>query len=289
MNIDILSALLVLGGLGLLFGLGLGVASKIFAVIKDERIEQVEAVLPGANCGACGAPGCAGFAEGVIKGKYAVNGCTVGGSAVAQKIAAIMGTAALDVVPMVAVVQCRGDKDNAVERAVYQGILDCKAAVLIGNGSKGCVFGCLGLGTCVQACPFKAMSMGKNGLPWVDEAMCTGCGECVRVCPRNIMRLVPRNQKVFLACVSRDFGKAVKAVCKVGCIGCSLCANPKTTPNEIITMNDKLPVIHYDRVKDPDQDLQNAVYKCPTHSFGVWDNGKKPMTVSSEKSEEVPV
>lgn len=269
MDVSIVSAMMVLGGLGLLFGVGLAIASKIFAVARDPRVERVEAVLPGVNCGACGAPGCSGFAEGVVSGKYPVNGCPVGGIDVAREVARIIGTEAEETVPRVAVVCCRGDMDNATERAVYQGIEDCHAAVLIGEGAKGCVYGCLGLGTCVRACPFNAMTMGDKGLPIVHEAFCTGCGACVRACPRHIMQLIPRNQGVYLGCVSRDFGKAVKSVCKVGCIGCSLCANPKTTPDEMITMDGKLPVIHYQRVKNSLKDLENAVAKCPTHSFAI--------------------
>ena len=284
MNPAISSALIIMGGLGFLFGVSLAVASRVFLVQRDPRVEEIEKILPGANCGACGAPGCSGFAEGVVEGRYPVNGCVPGGAEVAKLVAEIMGTEAGEVVPKVAVVRCRGGRDNAVNRAEYQGIKDCRAAVLIDNGAKGCIYGCLGLGTCVEACPFDAMFMGDEGLPVVNEDLCTGCGECVRVCPRGIMELIPRDQKVYIACVSKDFGKAVKAVCKVGCIGCGICANPKTTANEIITMDGKLPVIHYGRVKDPWKDLENAVNKCPTKSFGV--RGEIPVAPSREKVEE---
>ena len=113
------------------------------------------------------------------------------------------------------------------------------------------------------------MIMGENGLPVVIESLCTGCGECVRTCPRGIMELMPVDQHVFVGCVSKDFGKSVKAVCKVGCIGCSMCTKEKVTPGELITMDGKIPVIHYDKVKEPWEELKNAVAKCPTKSFGV--------------------
>ncbi len=277
MDSSIMSALIVMGGLGLIFGLGLAIAARFFFVKKDPRVLQIEKLLPGANCGACGAPGCAGFAEGAVKGKYNVSGCVVGGGETAKRIAEIMGKEAGEVVEKVAVVRCKGDREMSVNRAIYWGIEDCKAAVLIGNGAKGCIYGCLGFGTCVNACPFNAMVMLENGLPYVHEDRCTGCGECVRVCPRNIMELVSRDQKVFVGCKSPDFGKAVKSVCKVGCIGCGLCANPKTTANEIITMDGKIPVIHYNKVTDPWKDLENAVNKCPAHSFGV--RGERPAEV----------
>jgi electron transport complex protein RnfB len=137
------------------------------------------------------------------------------------------------------------------------------------------------MGTCVAACPFDAMVMSENGLPVVIEARCTGCGECVKACPREIMELMPKDQNVFVGCKSQDFGKAVKSVCKVGCIGCSLCANPKTTTEGLITMDDKLPVIHYDLVKDPWGDLENAVNKCPTKSFGI--RGRIPVPLVEEE------
>lgn len=272
MGSSIMSAVFIMGGLGILFGAGLAIASKVFAVFKDSRISDIEAVLPGANCGGCGAPGCSGFAEGVVEGKYPVNGCTVGGADVVEKVAQIMGTQAGEVVPMVAVVRCRGTKENCPDRAVYQGIEDCKAASLIDGGAKGCAYGCLGMGTCVNACKFGAMQMGENGLPVVLEEKCIACGECVRACPRGIMELMPKSQHVYVACVSKDFGKNVKAVCKVGCIGCSMCANPKTTAEGLITMDGKIPVIHYDKVANPWEDLKNAVEKCPTKSFGIRGN-----------------
>ncbi len=264
-----MSALLVMGGLGVLFGAGLAIASKIFAVQKDPRVKAIEEALPGANCGACGAPGCSGFAEGVVQGKYPVNGCTAGGSEVVTIIAGIMGKDAENVIPQIAIVQCRGDKDNSIDRAVYQGIQSCKAAELVAQGPKGCTYGCLGFGDCAESCPFDAIQMGENGLPVVDEARCTGCGNCVKACPRGIMALINADQKVYLACVSKDFGKAVKSVCKVGCIGCGLCANPKTTAEGLITMDGKLPVIHYDKLCDPWKDLENAVNKCPAKCFGT--------------------
>ena len=269
MSIDILSPLMIMGGLGLLFGAGLAIASRIFHVKKDPRVASIEEELPGANCGACGAPGCSGFAEGVVKGDYPVAGCPVGGMETAKKIADIMGVEVGDVEAKVAVVCCRGDKENCPDRAIYDGIEDCRAAMIVDNGAKGCEYGCLGLGNCVDVCPFDALSMGEDGLPLVDEEKCTGCGACVEECPRNIIKLIPAGQPVYIGCVSKDFGKSVKSVCKVGCIGCSMCSKEKITPNNIIEMEGKLPVIHYDRIKDPYEDLEKAVEKCPTNSFVV--------------------
>jgi len=271
MDFGITAAFIVMGLLGLVFGVGLAVASSIFAVKKDPRVDEIDEILPGANCGACGAPGCSGFAEGVVEGKYPVSACVVGGPEVAKKIAEILGTESGEIVPKVAVVRCRGTKENCPDKAIYQGIKDCAAAQFVDNGAKGCTYGCLGLGTCVDACPFDAMYMGEEGLPVVIEDKCTGCGKCTEVCPRNIMELIPRSQKVYIACVSKDFGKDVKQVCKVGCIGCKMCSRDKITPGEIITMDGNLPVIHYDRINHPVKDLETAVEKCPSKCFAVRD------------------
>ncbi len=287
MDYGIVSAMAVLGALGLIFGAGLAIASRVFAVERDPRASLIEEALPGANCGACGAPGCSGFAEGVVEGRYPVNGCTAGGLEVAAKVAEIMGTEAGEMVAQIAVVRCQGDRDNAINRAVYTGIQDCRAAMMVDNGAKGCEYGCLGLGTCAVSCPFDAIVMSEKGLPVVDPDLCTGCGECVKACPRNIMELLPKTQKVYLGCVSKDFGKSVKAVCKVGCIGCTLCANPKTTANEAIIMDGKLPVIQYDRVKDPVADLMNAVRKCPANCFVVLGDVpvEEPAAAAGEQTE----
>ncbi len=232
----------------------------------DPRIEEILEKLPGANCGGCGYPGCSGYAEAVMKSGAPITLCSPGGETVIQEIAEIMGVEAVETgEKRVAVVQCRGDNEKAPRRFHYAGITDCRAAEIIMGGDKACVYGCLGLGTCVESCPFGAMRMDENGLPIVDEEKCTACGMCVTACPRGIMKLIPVSQKVFLGCVSQDKGKAVKQVCSVGCIACKLCANPKTTPSGSIQMKDNLPEI----VNITADDLINAVEKCPTKSFVV--------------------
>jgi len=266
MDITFLAAIIGLGFLGLLFGGGLSIASKKFAVKIDPRVEMAIEVLPGTNCGACGHPGCSAYGEAVVLGKAEANLCVPGGQEVVADLARILGQEAGEAQePKVAVVQCKGGVKEAKEKFTYQGIEDCHAAQLIGGGSKACKFGCLGYGTCVRACPFDAMAMNDNGLPIVFEDKCTGCGICVTVCPRDIMALVPVSQRVYLACKSKDRGKKVKNVCSVGCNGCTLCANPKTTPSGSIIMEGFLPVI----VDIHADDLENAVEKCPSNSFNT--------------------
>ena len=232
MDIVVISYILGIGSLGLFCGASLAYASKKFAVEVDPKIEEIIEKLPGANCGGCGYPGCSGYAEAVVKSGASMTLCSPGGDAVIQDIANIMGVKAVEAgEKMVAVVQCRGDNEKAPKRFHYAGITNCHAAQIIMGGDKACIYGCLGLGTCVESCPFGAMKMGEAGLPIVDEDKCTACGMCVSACPRGIMKLIPVSQQVFIGCVSQDKGKAVKQVCKVGCTGCTLCSKPKITPS----------------------------------------------------------
>ncbi len=229
MDISILIPIATLGGLGFILAVGLAYASKKFAVEIDPRIEQVEESLAGANCGACGYPGCRGYAEAIVAGKAEINKCAPAGADAARGIAEIMGMEAGEVLPKVAVVQCLGGREEAQTKFDYQGVEDCKAAQMLGAGFKSCSYGCLGLGSCAAACPFDAISMGENGLPIVDEEKCTGCGVCVLACPRDIIALIPRTQEVYLGCINKDRGPAVKKICQVGCIACRLCVkkNPE--------------------------------------------------------------
>jgi len=257
----IIKALAVLGGGGLLIALLLLVASLKLSVHVDEREAAVRAVLPGANCGACGLPGCDGYAAAVASGSAALNKCSVGGANVARSIGEIMGQEAGAVEPMVAVLVCRGGKDVAGARFQYKGAADCRAAALLLGGPKACIYGCVGLGHCAKVCPFGAITMGGNGLPVVDERKCTGCGNCVRGCPKGTLLLVPRTKLVVLACVSHDKGKAVKDVCRVGCTACNLCV--KVCPSQALTMDKNLPVMDFTKCID----CGICVHKCPTKSF----------------------
>ncbi len=212
-------ATVFLGASGLVIGVLLALAANKFRVQEDPRIGEVAACLPGANCGACGFPGCYGLAVAICEGKAPVNACVVGGNAVAERISEILGTSAEALEPKVAVVHCQGASEEVAE---YKGIRDCEALNMLG-GNKYCTYGCLGLGSCVRACPFGAMSMGDNGLPVVDEAKCTGCGVCVKACPRGVIGVAPSSQEVDMRCHSYDRGPTVRKHCKAGCIGCAIC------------------------------------------------------------------
>ena len=89
----IMMPVVVLGITGVLMGLFLAFASKKFEVEVDPKVEAILAVLPGANCGACGFPGCAGYAAGVALEGAKMTLCAPGGPKVAAKIGDIMGVA----------------------------------------------------------------------------------------------------------------------------------------------------------------------------------------------------
>ncbi len=258
-------AILSLAGIGLILGIGLGIAAKKFGVAVDRHEEEVMQVLPGTNCGACGFPGCQAYAAAVVSGKAPVNACIAGGNEVNMKLAEVMGAELEESVPQVAVVCCRGGKNKVEEKFIYQGINNCLAASLLQGGGKRCPYGCLGFGSCVDACPFGALKMDENCLPVVDEDACTGCGLCVKVCPGNIIQLIPRETKAYVACVSKDRGKDVREICNVGCFGCGICA--KVAP-QAITMDGNLPHIHSDNMEK----IAKAVEKCPAKVLIVREN-----------------
>jgi electron transport complex protein RnfB len=261
---EIFIPIILLGALTLVFGTFLVFSAEKFKVKKDKRVEEIQELLPGIDCGACGSPGCAAFAQGVVEGKYAVNGCKAGGQETANKIAEIMGVEEENTgQEKVSVLRCLGDNETAKRIAKYNGIMTCEALHLTG-GDKGCQYGCLGLGDCIDACPFDAIEMGENGLPYVIEENCTACGVCVETCPRNLFELIPKDQDIYIACSSYDDAKTVKSVCSRGCIGCSLCT--RVTEDETVIMDGKLAREQWDKIKD-NKVLEPALEKCPAKTF----------------------
>jgi electron transport complex protein RnfB len=210
--------------LAVFFSVVLAIADRFFQVQVDPRQAQLEEVLPRANCGSCGYAGCAGYAEALAKGEAAGNLCSPGGPDVAKKIAAVLGIAVAEFTPRVAVVKCQGGRQNTSHRFRYVGEPDCRAATGTQFGQAACPYGCLGLGTCVRACPFDAMvTDAETGLPRVLEDRCTACGTCASVCPKNIIEILPKDRYVHVLCRNQDPGRATRQVCKVGCIACKMC------------------------------------------------------------------
>ena len=278
MNMNgILFSALSLGGMGLLFGAGLAYASQKFAVEIDPKAVAIREVLPGANCGGCGYPGCDGFANAVASGAAPVNGCPVGGAECAEKVASIMGLAVEDSTKMVARVICNGTRENAREKYEYIGIQDCKAANIVNGGSKSCAYGCMGLGTCVDVCPFDAIFINESGIAEVIPEKCTACGNCIEACPKNVITLVPYGQEVVVACNSKDKGKAVKLACDVGCIACGICE--KNCPFDAIHVVDNVAVIDYDKCTG----CMVCVEKCPTHAIAGDLANRKTAEIIEDK------
>ena len=213
----------VIGAIGIIIGVLLGIASEKFKVEVDEREILVRAELPGNNCGGCGFPGCDGLANAIAAGTAPVNGCPVGGGAVADKIAAIMGVESGGSVKKVAFVKCKGTCDKTRVQYNYFGMDDCrKVSVVPGAGEKACVYGCMGYGSCVKACDFDAIHV-VDGVAVVDKEKCVACGKCVQTCPNHLIELVPYDAKYLVQCSSHDKGKDVMKACSVGCIGCKMC------------------------------------------------------------------
>lgn len=219
---EILIPILVLSVLGIIFGAGLAFASKKFEVKVDERVVAVRDVLPGANCGACGQTGCDGFAEALVMGKVLPNGCPVGGADVAVAIGGIMGVEVDTSEVKAARVHCNGRDSVSRYKFEYYGMEDCKAAAQLFAGRKHCTYGCLGLGSCVKACPFNAIDI-VNGIARVIEDRCRSCGKCVETCPKGLISLISRNKEYSVLCRSKDKGPVTRKNCEVGCIGCSKC------------------------------------------------------------------
>ena len=265
----ILNAVLVLGGIALIAAVILYVCSKKFAVEEDPRIPLVQENLPGANCGGCGFPGCAGLADALVKGADAGSleglNCPVGGADVMAKVADLLGMAMANNEPKVAVVRCNGTCENRPRTTIYDGLRTCAAVNSCGAGETGCGYGCLGCGDCVAACQFGAIAINEEtGIPEVDEEKCTSCGACVKACPRHIIELRkrgPKSRRVYVCCVNKDKGAVAKKNCQAACIGCGKCA--KECKFEAITVTANLSYIDPEKCRL----CRKCEAVCPTGSI----------------------
>ena len=260
---SVIIAIAVLGGLTLLLAVMLVIANKKLYVYEDPRIDVVEGMLPHANCGACGYPGCRPFAEALVGGKILPGKCTVSSSEGVEAIAEYLGVAMGAEEKQVARLACAGGTNVARNKAKYKGMETCQAASLVSGGGKGCFWGCLGFGDCEAVCDFDAIHMDEHGLPVVDEDKCTACGDCVEVCPKDLFSIQPMNNRLWVACKNLEAGDEILEDCQVACTACGRCA--MDAPGDLITMENNLPVIHYgveELTKDP-------IQRCPTGAI-VW-------------------
>jgi len=260
---SVIIAISVLGGLTLLLAVMLVIANKKLYVYEDPRIDVVEGMLPHANCGACGYPGCRPFAEALVGGKILPGKCTVSSSEGVEAIAEYLGVALGAEEKQVARLACAGGTNVARNKAKYKGMETCQAASLVSGGGKGCFWGCLEFGDCEAVCDFDAIHMDEHGLPVVDEDKCTACGDCVEVCPKDLFSIQPINNRLWVACKNLEAGDEILEDCQVACTACGRCA--MDAPGNLITMENNLPVIHY----GVDELTRDPIQRCPTGAI-VW-------------------
>ena len=242
--------------IGAIVGAGLVFTGKKFHVEVDEREAAVRECLPGNNCGACGYAGCDAMAAAIAAGEAPVNGCPVGGAAVADQVAKIMGTEAGAIDRKAAYVRCKGTCEVTHNQGNYIGIRDCRSAVLSGLNVTDCAYGCLGFGSCQAVCPQNAIRL-VDGIAVINEDKCVACGLCVKACPRGLIELVPVKNRVRVQCSNRDKGPAVKKVCAAGCIGCGICQ--RQCESDAIHVENSLARVNYANCTQ----CGKCVEKCP--------------------------
>jgi Na+-translocating ferredoxin:NAD+ oxidoreductase RNF subunit RnfB len=264
----VLTAAAALGGLGLLFGAVLALADRFLRVEEDPRVEAVEGMLPGTNCGACGQPGCRALAERIVAGVEPPGRCTVSSKAALERIADFLGVDAGGEGRRVARVHCGGGLGRARQLARYEGPLSCRAAHLIGGGGLECSWGCLGLADCVRACTFDAMRMNAWELPVVEPDKCTACGDCVDACPRGLIDLLPESQHLIVQCRAPLAGDAARNLCRAACDACGRCAADLPA---VVRMEGGLPVLDPAALEREDS---RAAWRCPTGAI-AWVEGEQ--------------
>jgi Na+-translocating ferredoxin:NAD+ oxidoreductase subunit B len=257
--LNIVFTLLIISGLGIGFGIILAIASFIFAVKTDNRIEIIEDALPGLNCGICGYAGCSAYAESIGLSHGDIHLCLPGGEEVANRLSGILAVPrSRQVEKKVTQVHCRGGKHKSSYDFEYFGLADCNAAYGIYGGDKTCKYGCLGLGSCIRVCPVDAISYDSERLVWVNKDKCIGCGKCIDVCPTYVMRFIPYSADVIVACNSTDKTDVKKKYCAVSCIGCKICEIQ--SPDGGYEVGSFLARIDYSRAGE----RENGLLKCPT-------------------------
>lgn len=262
----VLLSVSVVSAIGLISGVGLAIASKIMAVPVDEKAENIREFLPGANCGACGFSGCDAYASALSCGETKdTTLCTPGGKETAVKIAEIAGLEVGDMEPMTAVVLCQGNHHNAADKLIYSGIESCRMAAQVFGGPKACIYGCIGFGDCVKACPFDAISI-CDGVARINPALCRACRLCVNSCPKGIIKMLPLTKpKAAVLCANKEKGALARKQCKAACIGCMRCV--KVCDVGAVSVTNFCAEVDYEKCTG----CGKCVEVCPTKSIGLLD------------------
>lgn len=256
---SLLIVIAIVAVLAIVFALLISLVSKLCAVKEDEKVSAVSERLAGANCGGCGFAGCADFAKALAEGRASINDCGATANEEKEEIAKILEIPFTASAETFAVVKCAGG-DKCKDKFEYVGNKGCSFKNSFAGGNKLCIDGCLGDGTCAEVCQNGGISI-VNGVAFTDKALCTSCGACIKKCPKQLIELIPKTAKVYVACSTKCRGKEVMNACEVGCIGCGLCA--KNCPDNAITMVNNLPVIDYDKCSG----CLTCVGKCPRKSI----------------------
>jgi len=260
----VIIAIVAMSALGLSLASLLAVANKKLYVFEDPRIDHIETMLPGNNCGACGLPGCRAFAEAAVAKTVTPGNCTVATEESRDNMAEYLGVDVGGAEKQVARLACAGGSNVARQRATYAGITNCRGANLVAGGGKGCAWGCLGYGDCMEVCDFKAIVMDEFGLPVVDEDLCTACGDCVEICPKGLFSLQPISNRLWVACKNESFGDDAENECAVACNACAKCA--ADAPGGLIEMRNNLAAIDHSKQRLASKQI---IQRCPTGAI-VW-------------------
>ena len=283
----LLSTIIFMGILGLVLASVLAFANSKLHVHEDPRIDEVEQMLPGTNCGACGSPGCRAFAEACVGGKANPGQCTVSPKEMTEFIGSYLGVDVGGAEKVVARLACAGGNHVARMRSEYAGMGSCRAAVAAGGGGKACAWGCLGLADCAESCDFDAIQMNRYGLPVVDEDKCVACNDCVVACPLNLFELHPVSHRLWVACKSLAEGEDALADCEVACTGCARCA--ADAPEGLIQIKNNLAVVDYSK---NNLATQIPIRRCPTGAIVWMDKGqaeKGPAARKIIRKEPLPI
>lgn len=259
MIINVLTAAIILGVIGLILGAALSFASKVFFVEEDERIALIVEKLPGANCGGCGYAGCANYADAIVNDGKPINCCPSCSQDAVKEISEIVGVEADTVAEKkIAYVRCNGGNNFANKKYDYYGMNDCAAAARLLDGFMECKYGCLGFGNCLAVCPSNAITI-VDGVAVIDEQNCIGCSACVKACPKSVITMIPANTKVRVRCSSHDKGAVTKKNCNSGCLGCKICE--KACEFDAIKVIDNVATIDFEKCTG----CMACVEKCPKH------------------------